>query len=139
MEQIDLASLPVRRKGLGALAFWVKYGNENRRKELLRELLTPYMAIKRGPIPKRVLHEIAEVAMGYWLNDGCKKCNAKGCDVCHGTGRKAKPNVGDTHIEMDNEQFRKEIIDALNLLEEAAGEYIKKLNRKKQGAEAPSD
>jgi hypothetical protein len=139
-----------RRRGLGALAFWAKYAQDtSRTKELLREFQTKFMGHRRqnrSHLPKRILHEIAEACVCYWLTDVCRACKGvkferleandqvlsdKPCKRCKGTGKEVPPNAQDVGLdELDNSRFREEFAIGLEILEEAFRDYVERLARK---------
>ena len=139
-----------RKKGLGALAFWSKYAqDQSKTKELLRELMTKFVGQKRqerSHLSKRVLHQIAEASLCYWLTDTCRACNGvkyekleaneqclsdKPCKRCKGTGKEAPPNAQDVGLdELENSRFREEFADCLEILNEAFMDYAERLAKK---------
>jgi hypothetical protein len=135
-----------RRRGLGALAFWAKYAQDNSKtKELLRELMTQFVGKKRqerSHLPKRMLHDIAEAALCYWLTDVCRSCKGvkfeaqnqvltdKVCKRCRGTGKEAPPAAQDCGIDLDNSRFREEFSDCIEILHHAFMDYASRLARK---------
>lgn len=139
-----------RKRGLGALAFWSKYAqDQSKTKELLRELMTKFVGQKRqerSHLSKRVLHQIAEAALCYWLTDTCRACKGvkfqklesneqvlsdKCCTRCKGTGKEPPPNAPDVGLdEIENSRFREEFADCLEILNEAFMDYAERLARK---------
>ena len=144
---IASSGLVARKKGLGALAFWSKYAQDNSKtKELLRELMTKFVGKKRqerSNLSKRVLHQIAESALCYWLTDVCRSCNGvefevqeqiltdRPCKRCKGTGKEVPPNAHDVGLdELENSRFRVEFQDCLDILNEAFTDYAERLAKK---------
>jgi hypothetical protein len=147
---IASSGLVARKKGLGALAFWSKYAQDHSKtKELLRELMTKFVGKKRqerSNLSKRILHQIAESALCYWLTDVCRACKGvkfeklesneqvlseKCCTRCKGTGKEAPPNSHDVGLdELDNSRFREEFADCLEVLNEAFTDYAERLAKK---------
>ena len=139
-----------RKRGLGALAFWSKYAQDTQKtKELLRELLTKFMGMKRAErshLPKRTLHAIAEAALCYWLTDVCRACKGvkyeklaaneqvlsdKPCKRCKGSGKEAPPSAHDVGLDdLENSRFQQEFADALQILNEAFMDYAERLAKK---------
>jgi hypothetical protein len=139
-----------RKRGLGALCFWSKYQNDvSKTKELLRELMTKFVGLKRqqrSHLPKRTLHTIAEAALCYWLTDTCRSCKGvkfeklesneqvlsdKPCKRCKGTGKEVPPNAPDVGLDdLENSRFRVEFQDCLDILNEAFMDYAQRLARK---------
>ena len=138
-----------RRRGLGALAFWAKYAQDtSKTKELMRELLTKFVGQKRqerSHLSKKVLHEIAEAALCYWLTDTCRACHGvkfekleaneqvlsdRPCKRCRGTGKERPPAAQDCGIDLDNSRFREEFADCIEILHEAFMDYAERLAKK---------
>lgn len=135
-----------RRRGLGALAFWAKYAQDtSKTKELLRELMTQFVGKKRqqrSHLPKRMLHDIAEAALCYWLTDVCRACKGvkfetkdqvltdKACKRCGGTGKERPPAAQDCGIDLDNSRFREEFSDCIEILHHAFMDYAERLAKK---------
>jgi hypothetical protein len=136
-----------RKRGLGALAFWSKYAQDSAKtKELLRELMTKFVGQKRqerSHLSKRILHQIAESALCYWLTDICRACKGvkfevqeqvlsdRPCKRCKGTGKEVPPNAQDVGLdELENSRFREEFADCLQILNEAFMDYAERLAKK---------
>ena len=150
VDMIASSGFVARRKGLGALCFWAKYQNDlSKTKELLRELMTRFVGLKRqqrSHLPKRTLHQIAETALCYWLTDTCRSCKGvkfekreqiltdKPCIRCRGTGKEALPSAQDAGVDLDNARFREELADCLNILHSEFFDYAERLARKSRKA-----
>ena len=127
---------------LGTVLFRVKYGNDATTYNTLLDAWSKKVKFKAEvrEWPKHITaHKVAEISLGYWLNDVCEVCSGRGyetlhnspvldetrpCPCCH--GEKRKPLI----VER---RWRDYVLDMIEDLDEmtryAAGEAMKRLAR----------